>query len=111
MAPVVKNLPANAGDVRDTGSMPGSGRSPGGGEGNSFQSSCLESPMDRGAWTVWATVHRATKSRIQLSSLACTHAYIYIHTLVPPICATEKYGSNAAGSRRFYVRIMIIIIM
>ena len=93
---VVKNLPANAGDVRDTGSMPGSGRSPGGREGNPLQSSCLENRMDRGAWTVWATVHRATKSRIRLSSLARTHAYIYIHTLMPPICATEKYGSKKA---------------
>ena len=52
---VVKNPPANAGDVRDSGSIPGSGRSPGGGHGNSLQYSCLEIPMDRGAWR--ATVH------------------------------------------------------
>ena len=49
---VVKNPPANAGDRRDTGSIPESGRSPGGGHGNSLQYSCLENPMDRGAW--WA---------------------------------------------------------
>ena len=49
VAPVVKNLPANAEDVRDAGSIPGSGRSPRGGYGNPLQSSCLESPMDRGA--------------------------------------------------------------
>ena len=47
---VVKNLPANAGDIRDTGSSPGLGRSPGGGHGDSLQHSCLENPMDRGAW-------------------------------------------------------------
>ena len=48
---VVKNLPANAGDVGDSGLIPGSGRSPGGGNGNLLQYSCLENPMDRGAWT------------------------------------------------------------
>ena len=47
---MVKNLPANAGDVRDVGSIPGSGRSPGGGHGNPLQYSCLENPMDRGTW-------------------------------------------------------------
>ena len=46
---VVKNLPANAGDVKDTGSVLGSGRSPGGGSGNPLQYSCLENPMDRGS--------------------------------------------------------------
>jgi len=46
---VVKNLPASAGDSRDLGSIPGSGRCPGGGNGNSLQYSCLEDPMDRGA--------------------------------------------------------------
>ena len=49
---MVKNLPANAGDL---GSIPGSGKSPGGGLGNPLQYSCLENPMDRGAWQ--ATVH------------------------------------------------------
>ena len=61
---VVKNLPVNAGDARDGGSIPASGRSPGGGHGNPLQSSCLENPMDRGAW--WATVHGVTKSWTQL---------------------------------------------
>ena len=54
-----KNLPANAGDLRDTGSIPGSGRSPGGGHGNPLQCSCLENPMDRGDW--WAMIHRIAK--------------------------------------------------
>ena len=58
---MVKNLPANAGDARDMGSIPGSGRSPRGGNGNPLQYSCLENPMDRGAR--WATVRRATKSQ------------------------------------------------
>ena len=52
---VVKNLPANAGDTRDVGSIPGSGRFPRGGNGNPLQYSCLENPMNRGAWR--ATVH------------------------------------------------------
>ena len=60
----VKNLPAIAGDIRDMGSIPGLGRSPGGGHGNPLQYSCLENPMDRGAW--WATVHRVTMSWTQL---------------------------------------------
>ena len=47
---VVKNLTANAGDIRDTDMIPGSGRSPGGGHGNPLQYSCLENPFDRGAW-------------------------------------------------------------
>ena len=47
---MVKNLPANAGDTRDTGSIPGLGRSPGGGNDNPLQHSCLGNPMDRGAW-------------------------------------------------------------
>ena len=58
---MLKNLVANAGDIRDMGSIPGSGRSPGGGHGNPLQYSCLENPMDRGPW--WATVHRVSKSQ------------------------------------------------
>ena len=57
---VVKNLTANAGDIRDGGSIPGLGRSPGEGNGNPLQYSCLENPMD-GAWR--ATVHGVSKSR------------------------------------------------
>ena len=58
---VVKNLPANAGDTRDLGLIPGSGRSLGGGHGNPFQYTCLENPMDRGARS--ATVHWVKKSQ------------------------------------------------
>ena len=59
MALVVKNLPAHAGDIRVEGSIPGLGRSPGRGHGNPLQYSCVENPMDRGAWQ--ATVHGVTK--------------------------------------------------
>ena len=69
---VVKNPPANGGDVREAGSIPGLGRSPGGGLGNPLQYSCLENPMDRGAR--WATVHRAAKSQIPLKRLSMQHA-------------------------------------
>ena len=62
---VVKNPPANAGDARNVGLIPGLGRFPGVGNGNSFQYSCLENSMDRGAW--WATVHGVAKSWTQLS--------------------------------------------
>ena len=62
VALVVKNLPASAGDLRDEGSVPESGRSPGGGHGNSLQYSCLENPMDRRAWCI--TVHGVTKRQL-----------------------------------------------
>ena len=65
---LVKNPSANTGDVRDMDSVPGSGRSPRGGHGNPLQYSCLENPMDRGAW--WATVHRVAKSWTQLKQLS-----------------------------------------
>ena len=58
---VIKTSRANAGDIREAGLIPRSGRSPGGGDGNPHQYSCLESPMDREAW--WVIVHRVTKSR------------------------------------------------
>jgi len=63
----VKNPPANAGDVKDGGLIPGLGRFPGGGHGNLLQYSCLENPMDRGAW--WATVHSISKRWTQLKQL------------------------------------------
>ena len=61
---MVQSLLASAGDVRDAGSIPGSGRSPGGGHGNPLQYSCLKNPMDRGAWG--ATVHGVAKSQTLL---------------------------------------------
>ena len=61
---MIQNLPANAGDIRDMGSIPGLGRSAGGGHGNPLQYSSLDNLMDGGAW--WATVHRVEKSRTGL---------------------------------------------
>ena len=61
---MVKNPPAIAGDAKDVGSIPGLGRCPGGGNGNSLQYSCLEKPMDKGAG--WTTVHSVAKNQTQL---------------------------------------------
>ena len=68
---MVKNPSANAGDIRDAGSISGLGIPPGGGTSNRLQYSCLENPMDRGAWR--AVVHRVTKSWTRLKRL-CMHA-------------------------------------
>ena len=61
---MVKNPPADVGDIRDPDSVPGWGRSPGGGQSNPLQYSCLENPMDKGAWGT--TVQRVTKSQTRL---------------------------------------------
>ena len=74
VALVVKNQPANAGDVRDTGSISVSGRSHGGGHGDSLQYSCLENHMDRGAWQ--AVAHRVSQSQTRLKHFS-THAYMH----------------------------------
>ena len=65
---VVKNLSVSAGDIRDAGSIPGLGRSPGGRHGNLLQYSCLGNLMDGGAWQ--ATVHRVTKNQTRLKQLS-----------------------------------------
>ena len=70
----VKNLPASAGDIRDVGSVLGLERSPGGGPGDPHQYSCMENPMNGGAW--WATVHRVTESWTRLKGLARTNTAI-----------------------------------
>ena len=75
-AVVVKNLPANARDVRNAGSVPGLRRSPGEGNGSPLQYSRLENPMDRGAW--WATVHRVTKSWTRLKRLSMHTPYRWL---------------------------------
>ena len=75
VALAVKNPPASAGDTRAADSFPGSGRFPGGRHGSPLQYSCLENPMDRGAW--WATVHGVAEDQTRLQWL-----YVYIHWLV-----------------------------
>ena len=86
---VVKNAPANAGDAGDMGSIPGSGRSSGGGNGNPLQYSCLENSMDRG--TRQTTVHRVTKSQTWLSTQAC----YYFHF-------NNNFGNVICSSQRFF---------
>ena len=88
MALVVKNLPASAGDLRDMGLIPGSGRSPGEGNGNPLQYSCLGNPMDRGAW--WATVHGVARSRTRLKQLStCARSTAGLQCCVH-FCCTAK---------------------
>ena len=77
---VVKNLPVNVEAAGDTGSIPQSGRSPGGGNGNPFQYSCLENFMDRGAWQ--ATVHGVSKSRTRLTRML----FYLLFTLLLILC-------------------------
>ena len=68
---MVKNLPDNAGEARDEGLIPGSGRSPGVGNGNPLQCSCLQNQLDRGSW--WATVHGVTELDITEPLRTHTH--------------------------------------
>ena len=89
MALVVKNPPANAGDARDVGSAFQSGRSPGEGNGNPLQYSCLENAVDGGAWR--ATVHRVTKNRTRRSVHAHTYTYTHTHTRVIPDACTYTH--------------------
>ena len=70
---VEENPPPSAGDVRKAGSIPGSGRSPGGGHGNPLQSSCLENPTDRGAW--WASIHGVA----ELNTTKATYSRAHPH--------------------------------
>ena len=87
VALVVKNPPASAGDVKDAGSIPGLGRSPGGGSGNPLQYSSLENPMDRGAW--WAIIHRVAKSQTQLKRLSPHAKLLYNVVLVSAVQWSE----------------------
>ena len=90
VAVVLKNLSANAGDVRDSGLIPGLGRSPGGGHGNPLQYSCLENPIDRGAW--WAAFHGVAKSQTRLKQLS-------IHAAQSVLPTTESVEYTEAACR------------
>ena len=72
--------PVKAGDTRDIGSIPRSGRSPGGGQGNPLQYSCLENPRDKGAW--WAIVHRASKSHTCLKHLSTHISSVFSDSMI-----------------------------
>ena len=111
---LVKNLPANAGDLRDVGSIPGSGSSPGGGHGNPLQYSCLENPTDRGAWRPpgrrvaksqtclkWLSMH-ADVTTWEASDYIC-YEYSVIcvvfrskrcHSLVVQGCSRHRWGQE-----------------
>ena len=100
VALVVKNPLANTGHIRDASLIPGLGRFPGGGHGNPLQRSCLETPMDRGAW--WAYSPRVAQSRTQLK---CTHARGF-SSLVSVTCprsggqtAVNLFPDHSSGCR------------
>ena len=94
VAQMVKNPPASAGEAKDKGSIPGSGRSPGEGNGNLLQHSCLGNPRDRGAWK--ATVHSPAKSQIQLGVHA-THGVRIRCELSTQVCEDTFISSGASG--------------
>ena len=81
---MVKNPSASAGDIRDVGLITGSGRFPEGGHGNPPQYSCLENPMDRGAW--WATVHGVANKAHEVTEVTCTHAYRTLSRCCSLVC-------------------------
>ena len=93
---MVKNPPANVGDTRDVGSVPGLGRSPEIGNGDPLQDSCLENPMDRGGW--WATVHGVAKSQIRLKRLP--HMETQRVTETQNERGGKKAGEEGAGGER-----------
>ena len=99
---VCKEPTCNAGDPRDMGSIPGLGRSLGGGHSNSFQYSCLENPMDRGAWQ--ATVHRIAES--DTTECACMHAqtHTHTHTHTHKICL-RKVSCSGGSPFLFYFQL------
>ena len=92
---MVKDLLANAGDVREVSSIPGSGGSPGEGNGNPLQCSCLENSMDRGAW--WATVHGVAKSQTQLSM----HTHTHLRPVVSREISREACTINLINEKKF----------
>ena len=91
---MLKNPLANARDIRDASLIPGLGKSPGGGHGNPLQYSCLENPMDRGAW--WATVHGASQSWMRLKRPS-------IHTCTRQATHPSEITSEDAGSLEWKV--------
>ena len=109
---VEKNPPASVGDTWDMGLIPGLGRSPGKGNGNTLQHSCLENPMDRGVW--WATVHGVAKSRTQLKLLSTaqtplillldTHSVPTLPALKPPVNSSRLFPSIVNATPKGYLK-------
>ena len=93
VVPVIKKPPTN---VRDSGSIPGSGRSPGGGHGDPLQYSCLENPLDRGAWR--ATVHRVTQSWTRLKRLSTHAQFMNSFRLCFPFSSNHRCLPTSADS-------------
>ena len=93
---MVKNPPANEGDLRDAYLIPGLGRSSGGGHGNPLQYTCLENSMDRGAWL--ATVHRVAKSCWTPLKRLNMHARAHTHTLFQILFPLGYYKTLSTGS-------------
>ena len=104
VALVVKNPPANGGDSRDTGSIPALGRSPGEGNGDPLQYSCLGNPVDRGIWQ--STVHGVTKSWAQLSTCTHTHTQKLKSTY---LMRSELLTCSKLGSTRWPLEIMVFL--
>ena len=101
MVLVIKNLPVDAGDVRDAGSVPGLGRSPGGGHGYPLQCSCLGNPIDRGTWQ--ATVQWVAKGWTWLSAWACTQSPQHpfeMHSTVTPILQMRGLRPHSSRATR-----------
>ena len=103
---MVKNLPVNAGDVRDTGSVPGSRRSPGEGNGDPLQYSCLENLMDRGTWR--AMVHKVAKSQTRLKQLSlneCFRKQSEKKLLNESICEKRTLHFGDSGDEKSFIYI------
>ena len=99
---VVKNLPANAGDIRVMGSISGLERSPGGGHGNPLQYFCLEYPPDRGTW--WAMIHRVSQSWAQLKRLS-------LQAMDPVLEVNEILNVGCLECDRFYLLFVLLILL
>jgi len=93
---VAQTVKASAYNVGDLGSIPGLGRSPGEGNGNPLQYSCLENPMDRGAWQ--AAVHGVTKSQIRLSDFTSLHFKVWVHQLWNKTPTQLSFGCITLGN-------------
>ena len=102
---MAKNPPANAGDIRDMGLIPGLGRSPGEGNNNPSQYSCLENSMDRGAWQI--TVPRVAKSWTQLSMHACNNKMYHTRDYIIILKSTRIKKNKEKNNCRLVISIYI----